>query len=61
MKKRKNKYTYLHVVQGYYSSQYGWEDLTQSEDRKESRQTLKEYNENERDYGHRLIRRREKN
>lgn len=56
-----NKYNYLFVVQGYYDQFYGWEDLTQSEDKKEVRDNLREYNENETDYPHRMIERRELN
>jgi hypothetical protein len=56
-----NKYTYLFVVQGYYGAGYGWEDLCASEDRKEAREDLKSYRENETQYPHRMIRRRELN
>ena len=56
-----NKYIYLHVVQGYYSSHYGWEDLCESEDRQEARRDLRVYVENEREFPHRLIQRREPN
>lgn len=38
-----NKYIYLFVVQGHYAPRYGWEDLFESESRKEARQTIKEY------------------
>jgi len=55
-----NKFVYLHVVQGYYGT-YGWEDLTQSEVRKEARDNLREYRENEPGTPHRLIQRRELN
>lgn len=54
-----NKYIYLYVVQGHYS--YGWEDLTQSEDRSEARADLKAYQNNELGVAHRLIKRRELN
>jgi hypothetical protein len=56
-----NKYLYLYVVQGNYSSGYGWEDLTESESRKEARQDLKDYRQNEVQYPHRMIKRRELN
>lgn len=57
-KKKQNKYRYLFVVQGFYG--YGWEDLTQSENRTEARDNLKDYRENE-PGPHRLIKRRELN
>jgi len=56
--KRKNKYEYLFVVQGNYG--YGWEDLISSEDYREARARLKDYRDNEKEYSHRLIQRREK-
>jgi len=45
------------VVQGRYGS-FGWEDLTAEDVYREGRQRLREYNENEREYPHRMIRRR---
>ncbi len=54
-----NKYEYLFVVQGHYG--YGWEDLTQSEKWGEAKSDLKAYQENETDYPHRMIERRELN
>lgn len=56
--KTANKYSYLFVLQGFYS--YGWEDLTASENRKEVKQNLKEYRENEGGI-YRIIQRREIN
>jgi len=56
--KKRNKYLYLFVVQGFYG--YGWEDLTQSENRTEARDNLKDYRNNE-PGPHRLINRRELN
>jgi len=56
--KRKNKYEYLFVVQGNYG--YGWEDLISSEDYREARARLKDYRDNEKEYSHRMIQRREK-
>ncbi len=56
-----NKYTYLNVVQGYYGSLYGWEDVCASESFKEAYGDLLAYRENERKYDHRLIQRRELN
>lgn len=55
-----NKYTYLHVIQGYYPGS-GWEDLTQSEDYKEMREDLKAYRDNAPETTYRLIKRRELN
>ena len=55
---RKNKYIYLYVVQGFY--QFGYEDLSQSESYKESKNDLKAYRENERGI-FRMIKRRELN
>jgi len=56
--KRINKYVIEHIVQGNYGYGHGWEDLCGSEDRKESREDLKAYRENEIGVPHRLIRRR---
>jgi len=56
-----NKYTYLWVIQGCCGDQYGWEDLTQSESYKEARNDLRDYNENDFQYKHRMIKRRELN
>lgn len=57
---KKNKYTYLHVLQGLYGYGYGWEDLCASESYSEVVQNLKEYRENE-GGTYRLIERRELN
>ena len=56
---RKNKYTYLHVLQGHYGF-HGWEDLCASESYREVRQHLREYRENE-GGSYRIIERRELN
>ena len=48
---------YLYVVQSYTGSQYGWEDVTAEETRKEGKERLTEYQENEPEYRHRMIRR----
>lgn len=56
--KKRNKYVYLYVVQGSYG--FGWEDLTQSESRKEARANLKDYRQNQ-PGAYRLIFRRELN
>jgi len=55
---KKNKYVYLHVVQGMY--EFGWEDLTQSESWSEARDDLKAYRNNEAG-SFRMIKRRELN
>jgi hypothetical protein len=44
------------AIQGYYS--YGWEDIFYASNEKEARQILKDYNENEPNYAHRIVRRR---
>jgi hypothetical protein len=54
-----NKFVYLFVVQGNYGYGHGWEDLAASEVRKEAREDLKAYRENEPQYAHRMIQRRE--
>ena len=57
--KKPNKYNYLFVVQGYYSKYCGWEDVCAAEHYIEARDDLKAYRENEPEYRHRMIRRRE--
>ena len=54
----KNKYIYLHVLQGNYGYGHGWEDLAASERRLEVVQNRKEYEENE-GGRYRIIERRE--
>ncbi len=54
-----NKYLTVYVVQGAYGQ--GWEDVCAEETGKEARARLKEYRENETQYAHRLITRRELN
>ena len=54
-----NKYLYLWIVQGHYGC--GWEDLCASENYKEARANLREYQENEPGVAHRKIQRRELN
>lgn len=56
VKKKKNKWKDEFVVQGNYGQ--GWEDVTSEDTHSEARQRLKEYNENETMYGHRLITRK---
>lgn len=56
----KNKYIYLHIVQGNYGA-YGWEDIDCSVYRKEARDSLRTYRLNAPEYSYRLIQRRELN
>lgn len=55
---KKNKYTYLYVLQGNYG--YGWDDLTASESFLEIRSDKKSYRENG-GGNYRIIKRRELN
>lgn len=57
---KKNKYIYLHVLQGNYGYGHGFEDLCASESRKEVRGWLKDYLNNE-GGNYRIIKRRELN
>lgn len=50
----------IYVVQGNYGYGQGWEDLTAEDDRKEGRERLREYRENESGVPFRLIKRRER-
>lgn len=54
---KRNKYVYLHVLQGHYGTN-GWEDLCASESYREVRDDLRAYRENEGGC-YRLIQRRE--
>lgn len=45
------------AIQGHYG-QYGWEDVDCHDNRKDAREALKVYRENEPQYQHRLIKRR---
>lgn len=47
-------------IQGYYSSQYGWEAVTTEESRKEAKERLKEYRENENTVSFRMVKKRVK-
>ena len=59
--KRKNKYLYLWVIQGDYG--YGWDDLSQYDFKngKEMLYDFTAYRQNEPEYNHRFIQRRELN
>jgi len=54
--KRKTEDEY--TVQGNYNYGDGWENLTSETTRKEAKERLKEYRENEPQYSHKLIKRR---
>lgn len=53
------KYVYLHVVQGFFTRQYGREDVTQSEDARKALTDLKAYRESDPSHRYRKIRRRQ--
>lgn len=46
-----------YYLQGNYG--YGWEDLFECEDKKDAREQLRCYEENEPQYPHRIVRRKE--
>lgn len=48
----------IYILQGFYAGM--WEDLFECETRREAREDLACYNENERDIAHRIIKRRVK-
>jgi hypothetical protein len=50
---RLNKTKY-YTVKGYYGKEYGWEVVYQSQDKQDALDRLKEYNDNEKQYPHRL-------
>ena len=47
-------------IQGYYNTVYGWERVTTEISRKEAREQLKCYNENEKNVPHRIVKKRVK-
>ena len=57
--KKINKYNYLFVTQGNYGQ--GWEDIDQSESRRDLVVNYRLYRDEEPGYSHRIIRRRELN
>lgn len=61
MSNRRNKYVYLHVVQGNYGYGHGWEDVAASEVFREARANLREYRVNDPGHAYRMIQRRELN
>ena len=48
-------------VQGYYCQEIGWESVSIDRTYEEGKQMLKDYNENEPQYPHRLIKKRVRN
>lgn len=48
-----------YVIQGYYGSQYGWEDVCAETERGEAVDRLREYRENDPDHGYRMIQQNE--
>lgn len=55
---RKTKDVY--EIQGYYASNIGWECVTEEETYKDAKQMLKDYEEHEPQYAHRIVKRRVK-
>ncbi len=47
-------------IQSYYGSQYGWEEMTAENTRKAAKEQVKCYRENEPQYSHRIVLKREK-
>lgn len=56
---RTNKYHYYYVLQGWYSAQYRWEDITEYDTKNHAYADLKIYNKEAPQYQHRVVRRRE--
>ena len=48
-------------VQGYYGPEHGWEDVCEEETHAEAQDRLREYDENEPQYRHRIQRRTDDN
>lgn len=48
-----------YVIQGYYGSQYGWEDVCTETERSEANDRLREYRENDPKNSYRIIQRDE--
>lgn len=48
------------AIQGYYASDYGWENLTIEESAKDAKETLRCYDENEPNVPHRIRKFRER-
>ena len=49
----------VYEVQGYYVAGYGWECVCSEDTRRDAMQRLREYRENEPQYSHRLVMKRE--
>ncbi len=61
-----NRYIYLRVLQGYYASAHGWEDIGEAdsaslEEMRALRDDLRAYRANAPEYAYRIIKRREPN
>ena len=48
------------IIQSYYDSTYGWEDTCAYDNRKDAREDLKAYRDNQPEYQHRIIKERVK-
>jgi hypothetical protein len=55
---RERKTTDLWVVQQYTGAQYGWEDVSAADNRKEAQEDRKAYAENQPEYPVRMVKRR---
>lgn len=55
---KKNKYEYWYIIQGYYINR--WEDVYASENKQEALNNLRLYRENQPQFPHKLIQRRER-
>lgn len=55
---KRNKYEYWYVIQGYYV--HKWEDVYASENKQEALNNLRLYRENQPQFPHKLIQRRER-
>ena len=54
-----NKYKYWFVVQGYYGATHGWEDVSMLDTYHEAKMMRRDYDDNEPQYPHRIVTRRE--
>ena len=50
----------VYYIQGYYTNEYGFEDVCEAEDYKDAKILKKAYDENEIGVPHRIVKRREK-
>ena len=56
----KRKTRDVFVIQGYYTSGYGWEDVVEEDSRKAGLEQLRAYRQNAPEYPYQMIVRREK-